>query len=77
MATIVPHDFTSNLDRLGTETFEGPPAEGGSAYLDKGAGLFQTIEPITAEIASQEPHPGAPTIAAHSAIRQIVRTLDR
>jgi hypothetical protein len=65
MTRIVPADFTENLERLLAETFEGPPAVGGSAYLDKGAGLFQTIAPITAEVASRAPHAGAPTIAAH------------
>jgi hypothetical protein len=65
MAMIAAQDYTGNLERLIAETFEGPPAEGGSAYLDEGAGLFQTIAPITAEIASRAPHPGAPTIAAH------------
>jgi hypothetical protein len=65
MTRIVPEDFTGNLGRLLAETFEGPPDVGGSAYLDEGAGLFQTIAPITAEVASRAPHAGAPTIAAH------------
>lgn len=65
MTKIVAADFIGNLERLLAETFEGPPAVGGSAYLDKGAGLFQTIAPITAEVASRAPLPGAPTIAAH------------
>jgi hypothetical protein len=65
MALIESHDYTGNLERLLVETFEGPPAEGGSAYLDPGAGLFPTIEPLSAEIASLAPHPGGPTIAAH------------
>lgn len=58
-------DFTLNLFKLLRETFEGPPAEGGSAYLDKGAGLFQTLEGVSAETASRSPWPGAATIAAH------------
>jgi hypothetical protein len=65
MTQIAQHDFTDNLFKLLTETFEGPPAEGGSAYLDKGAALFQTLDTITAEAASRPPGPGAPTIAAH------------
>jgi hypothetical protein len=65
MHAIAPHDFTGNLDRLLVETFEGPPEEGGSAYLDGGAGLFQTIGSVSAEVASRAPLPGYPTIAAH------------
>jgi hypothetical protein len=67
LTPIAPHDFTNNLFKLLKETFEGPPPEGGSAYLDKGSGLFQTLEGITAEAASRPPAPGAPTIAAHCA----------
>jgi hypothetical protein len=36
-------------------------------YLESGAGLFPTLDTITAEIASREPFPGAPSIAAHCA----------
>jgi hypothetical protein len=63
MAHIAQHDFTKNLFMLLKETFE----EGGSVYLDKGGGLFQTLDAITAEAASREPSPGAPSIAAHCA----------
>jgi uncharacterized damage-inducible protein DinB len=65
VAMIDSRDFTGNLEKLVDETFEGPPAEGGSAYLDKNAGLFQTIEPLSAAAASRPAQPGAPTIAAH------------
>jgi hypothetical protein len=58
-------EFTTNLFKLMRETFEGPPAEGGSAYLDKGAALFQTLEGVSAEAASRAPWPGASTVAAH------------
>src|SRR5258706_5096644 len=61
MTPIAHQDFSSNLLTLLKETFEG----GGSIYLDKGAGLFQTLEAITAEVASLAPVPGAPTVAAH------------
>lgn len=46
------------------ETFEGP---GGNTYLDKGAGLFQTLDALTAKGASHVPYVGAQTIAAHCA----------
>ena len=58
-------EFTINLFKLLRETFEGPPAEGGNAYLDKGAGLFQTLDGVSAETASRAPWPGASTVAAH------------
>lgn len=67
MTTIAREDFTNNLFQLLKETFEGPPVETGSAYLDKGAGLFQTLEKLTAASASMSPRPGAPSIAAHCA----------
>lgn len=65
MKTIAQQDFTNSLFQLLKETFEGPPADTGSAYLDKGAGLFQTLDQLTAEAASTAVRPGAPTIAAH------------
>jgi hypothetical protein len=63
MTRHVQQDFTHDLLLLLKETFE----EGGSFYLVKGAGLFQTLDAITAEVASREPVPGAPSIAAHCA----------
>jgi hypothetical protein len=65
MPEIQRSDFTNNLFTLMRETFEGPPAEGGSAFLDKGTGLFQTLDGLSAEAASRSPWPGASTIAAH------------
>lgn len=62
---IARQDFTASFFRLLKETFEGPPADTGSAYLDKNAGLFQTLEKVTAEVASTPMRPGSPTIAAH------------
>jgi uncharacterized damage-inducible protein DinB len=67
MTAIVQQDFTGNLLKLLSETFEGAAAHGGSAYLDKGAGLLQTVDTLAADAASQSPYPGAPTIAAHCA----------
>jgi hypothetical protein len=63
MTQIAQQDFTDNLCKLLKETFE----DGGSIYLDKGAGLFQTLEAITPEAASRAPVPGVPTVAAHCA----------
>lgn len=65
MPTVNAEDFISSFFVLLKETFEGPPPDTGSAYLDKNAGLFQTLDALTAEAASRPPHPGAPTVAAH------------
>jgi hypothetical protein len=76
MSQIAEPDFTINLFRLLKETFEGPPREGGSAFLDKGTGLFETLDTVTYDAASRPPYPGAPTIAAHCAhIGYYVRVL--
>ena len=66
MKTIAQEDYTNGFFQLLKETFEGPPPDKGSAYLDKGGGLFQTLGRLTAEAASATPWPGAATIAAHS-----------
>jgi hypothetical protein len=65
MKTIAREHFTDSFFQLLTETFVGPPANTGSAYLDKGAGLFQTLDGLTAEQASRRAQPGGTTIAAH------------
>ena len=67
MADITQQDFTKNLIALLKETFEGPSPNLGSSYLENGAGLFQTLDVLTAEAASHAPYAGAPTIAAHCA----------
>jgi len=67
MAEITQQDFTNNLIALLNETFEGPSHALGSSYLENGAGLFQTLDILTAEAASHAPYAGAPTIAAHCA----------
>ena len=67
MADITQQDFTKNLIALLKETFEGPSPISGSSYLENGAGLFQTLDVLTAEAASHAPYAGAPTIAAHCA----------
>jgi hypothetical protein len=64
MADIAQGDFTKALSALLEETFEGPA---GRIYLDKDAGLFRTLDAVTAQTASQAPSVGARTIAAHCA----------
>ena len=66
MNTIAQQDFTKNLFALLEETFEGPPANEPSAYLDKAGGLLQTLETISAKAASTLTRSGAQTIAAHT-----------
>lgn len=65
MPTIAHEHFVASFFQLLEETFEGPPPDTGSAYLDKGAGLFQTLDALTAESASVSSRPGAQTVAAH------------
>ena len=48
------------------ETFEGPPAQEPSAFLNKGTGLFQTLDGISAEVASSQARSGGSTIVAHT-----------
>jgi len=64
MAEITREDFSRALLAILAETFEGPA---GSMYLDKDAGLFRTLDAVTAQAASHAPSPGAQTIAAHCA----------
>lgn len=59
-------DFRNNVFQLLEETFEGPPSEQPSAFLNKGTGLFQTLDEISAEAASAQTRPGGSTIAAHT-----------
>ncbi len=73
MNQIAEHDFTTNLFKLLKETFEGPPQEGRSAYLDKGAGLFQTLDAVTAEIASRSASPGCSHHRGALRPRQVLR----
>jgi hypothetical protein len=65
VGTVGLEDFTSSFFQLFKETVEGPPPDTGSAYLDKGSGLLQTLDQVTAEAASTPGRPGGPTIAAH------------
>jgi hypothetical protein len=67
MTDTIQLDLKKNLLALLKETFEGPTPDSGSSYLEMGAGLFQTLDALTAEAASHAPCVGAPTIAAHCA----------
>jgi hypothetical protein len=57
-------DFKNNLFTLLTETFESGNNPDGTVYLDRGAGLFDTIGPLSAEQASREIF--GTSIAAHT-----------
>ncbi len=60
--TIEARHFTENVLALLTETFEGSPPEG-SRYLDRGVGVLNTIDKISAENASRSI--GGASLAAH------------
>ncbi len=62
MAEIAEADLRKVLFALLRETFEGPS---GNIYLARDAGLFATLDAVTAETASFVPSAGAQTIAAH------------
>jgi len=62
---IKKEDFFNNISYLLRETFEGSPEGQGSAYLDRGVGIFATIEKISAETASRSIGENEATIAAH------------
>ncbi len=65
MKTINQEDFTNNLLALLKETFEGSLPEG-SAYLDRGIGVLNTIQKISAADASRLMVEDDATIAAHT-----------
>jgi hypothetical protein len=66
MKTINRDEFTKALDVLFSETFEGSPRGQGSVYLDRGIGIFRTLENVSAKDASQPIHKNGATIAAHT-----------
>ena len=63
--TIKKEDFLDNISYLLRETFEGSPEGQGSAYLDRGVGVFATIEKISAETASRSIGENEAALAAH------------
>lgn len=56
--------FLKSIAYLLHETFEGSPEGQGSAYLDRGVGIFNTLEKLSAEQVSREVN--ETTIAAHT-----------
>src|SRR5687768_579356 len=71
MTPIVQTEFTREFLQLLflqllKETFEGPEPTGPSAFLNKGTGLFQTLEHVSAEAASAQARAEGSTVAAHT-----------
>jgi hypothetical protein len=62
--SIAKDDFLKSILYLLRETFEGSPEGQGSAYLDRGVGVFATLEKVSAEDASRAVY--ATTIAAQT-----------
>ena len=65
MKTINQEDFINNLLALLKETFEGSSPQV-SAYLDRGVGVLNTIEKLSAHNASRSIEENGATIAAHT-----------
>jgi len=65
MKTINQEDFINNLLALLKETFEGSSPQV-SAYLDRGVGVLNTIEKLSATDASRSIEENGATIAAHT-----------
>lgn len=57
-------DFLKDILVILRETFEGSPEGEGSAYLDRGIGIFNTLEKLSAEQVSRDA--GGATIATHT-----------
>ena len=64
MKTIQKTDFLKDMLVVFLETFEGTPEGQGSAYLDRGIGIFPTLEKLSAADASRDSH--GTTIAAQT-----------
>ncbi len=56
MEQIEKEYFIKSLAYLFRETFEGSPEGQGSAYLDRGVGIFATLGSASAEAASRDVH---------------------
>jgi hypothetical protein len=63
-STIAARHFVEAVAYLLRETFEGSPPGKSSAYLDRGVGVFATLEGFSADAASAEFH--GTTIAAQT-----------
>ena len=64
METIQRDEFLKDILVILRETFEGSPDSQPSAYLDRGIGIFPTVEKLTADEASSDVH--GTTIAAQT-----------
>ncbi len=62
--TIGKEDFLKDILVILRETFEGSPINEGSVYLDRGAGVFMTLDGVSADRASIDSF--GTTIAAHT-----------
>ncbi len=62
--SIAKEDFLNDVLFILRETFEGSPEGQGSAYLDRGIGIFPTLEQLSAAQVSQEF--GGTTVAAQT-----------
>lgn len=62
--TIIREDFLKNILLVLRETFEGSPAGEPSAYLDRGIGVFPTLDNLSAQQVSAEIN--GISIAAHT-----------
>lgn len=65
MPDVPTTELAKEILYLLTETFESPIKDG-NAYLDRGAGVFMTLDKISAEDASKPAFPGATTLAAQT-----------
>lgn len=61
---IIKEDFLKDILIILHETFEGSPPGQGSAYLDQGIGVLNTLEKLSAADVSRQIN--ATTIAAHT-----------
>jgi hypothetical protein len=66
MTPIANTQFIEDVLQLLKETFEGPAPVGPSAFLNKGTGLFQTLDNVSSEAASARARADGSTIAAHT-----------
>ncbi|HEV8431302.1 MAG TPA: hypothetical protein VGQ41_25605 [Pyrinomonadaceae bacterium] len=66
MNTVAQSDVSEVIFQLLKETFEGPAPIGPSAFIEKGTGLFQTLEGVSAELASTPARAEGSTVAAHT-----------
>src|SRR5262245_28306598 len=67
MTPIIQTQFAQESLQLLKETFEGPEPTGPSVFLNKGTGLFQTVDEVSAELASTPSRADGSTIVAHTA----------